>query len=89
MNILAFKITQAKNMSLQTQAKKLDEMTRDLPQGFYTTFSTLSKGTKVLGFHAHLKRLYIPAMEHGLEPSVDQTTLQTKIAELAKINLPM
>ena len=76
-------------MPIQTQAKTLDEMTRDLPQGFYTTFSTLSKGTKVLGFHAHLKRLYIPAMEHGLEPSVDQPTLQTKIAELAIINLPM
>jgi branched-chain amino acid aminotransferase len=88
MNILAFKISQTGILPIQTQAKTLDEMTRELPQGFYTTFSTLSSGTKVLGFHSHLKRLYIPALEQGLEPSVDELSLRTRVAELAKINLP-
>jgi branched-chain amino acid aminotransferase len=88
MSILAFKIDQTGNLPIQTQAKTLDEMTRDLPQGFYTTFNTLSKGTKVLGLHAHLQRLYVPALEHGFLPSVDELTLRTRIAELAKINLP-
>lgn len=89
MNILAFKVDQAGNLPISTYAKTLDEMTRKLSQGFYTTFNTLSKGTKVLGFHAHLQRLYVPALEHGLIPSVNELTLRMRIAELAKINLPL
>jgi branched-subunit amino acid aminotransferase/4-amino-4-deoxychorismate lyase len=88
MNILAFKIDQTENLPVQTQAKTLDEMTRNLPQGFYTTFSTLSHGTKVLGLRAHLRRLYVPAHELGLIPSVDESTLRIRLANLAKINLP-
>jgi branched-chain amino acid aminotransferase len=88
MSILEFKIDMTGNLPIQTRAKTLDEMTRHLPQGFYTTFSTLSHGTKVLGLHAHLQRLYAPALEHGLIPSIDEKNLRTRIAELAKENLP-
>jgi branched-chain amino acid aminotransferase len=88
MSILAFKIDMAGNLPIQTGAKTLDEMTQHLPQGFYTTFSTHSHGTKVLGLHTHLQRLYVPALEQGLIPSVDESTLRTRIAELAKLNLP-
>jgi len=88
MNMLAFKITQAGNLPHQTQAKTLDEMTRELPQGFYTTFSTLSNGTKVMGLHAHLQRLYAPAVEQGLVPSVDESTLRSRLADIVKLNLP-
>ena len=88
MNIIEFKITTEGNLPIQTQAKTLDEMTRNLPQGFYTTFSTLSSGTKVMGLHSHLQRLYIPALEDELTPSVDEATLRARVAELAKINLP-
>ena len=88
MSILEFKIEMAGNLPIQTRAKTLDEMTRHLPQGFYTTFSTLSHGTKVLGLHAHLQRLYVPALGQGLIPSIDEATLRTRIAELAKENLP-
>jgi branched-subunit amino acid aminotransferase/4-amino-4-deoxychorismate lyase len=88
MSILEFKVELTGNLPISTLAKTLDEMTRNLPQGFYTTISTLSKGTKVLGFHAHLQRLYVPAIEQALIPSVDEPTLRTRIAEFAKINLP-
>jgi len=88
MSILEFKIEMVGNLPIQTRAKTLDEMTRHLPQGFYTTFSTLSHGTKVLGLHAHLQRLYVPALGQGLIPSIDEATLRTRIAELAKENLP-
>jgi branched-chain amino acid aminotransferase len=88
MKIIAFQIAKTKNIPIQTQALTLDEMTRELPQGFYTTFSTLSRGTKVLGLHAHLQRLYFPAMEQGICASVDESTLRTRVAELAKLNLP-
>lgn len=88
MKIVAYKITKTKNIPFQTQASTLDEMTRELPQGFYTTFSTLANGTKVLGLRMHLQRLYAPAKETGLNPSVDELTLRARIAEFAKSNLP-
>ena len=88
MNILAFQITKTKDFPFQTHASTLDEMTRELPQGFYTTFNTLSHGTKVLGLYAHLQRLYVPAIEQGITPAVDKQTLRSRIAEFAKMNLP-
>jgi branched-chain amino acid aminotransferase len=88
MNIIAFKITQAGNFPLHTPAKTLDEMTRELPQGFYTTFSTLANGTRVMGLHAHLQRLYAPALALGLVPSVDEPTLRSRVHEITKLVLP-
>jgi branched-chain amino acid aminotransferase len=88
MNILTFKIDLEGNLPVQTQAITLDEMTRELPQGFYTTFSTHSIGTKVMGLHAHLQRLYAPGIKWGLNPLVNESTLRSRIAELVKINLP-
>jgi branched-chain amino acid aminotransferase len=86
--MFTFKITQSANIPHRTQAKTLDEVTRELPDGFYTTFSTLSGGTKVLGLRAHLQRLYVPAAESGLAPSVSESTLRVRVAELVKNNLP-
>jgi branched-chain amino acid aminotransferase len=88
MNILTFKIDPSGNLPFRTQAATLDEVTRELPQGFYTTFSTLSHGTKVLGLHAHLQRLFVPAMEQGLKSSVNESTLRARLAELARLDLP-
>lgn len=88
MDIIAFQISEIKNLPLPTQAKTLDEMTRELPQGFYTTFSTLANGIKVMGLSAHLRRLYLPALEQNIHSSVDEPTLRMRIAELAKLNLP-
>jgi len=88
MSIFVFKIDPSKNISIQTQAKTLDEMTRSLAQGFYTTFSTLAHGTKVMGLQTHLQRLYQPALEQGLTPSVNEPTLRARIAELANIYSP-
>jgi branched-chain amino acid aminotransferase len=88
MSLVAFQITSSENIPFQTQASTLDEMTRELPQGFYTTFSTLSHGKKVFGLKSHLERLYVPAMEQGIDPSVGELTLRNRIAEAAKVNLP-
>ncbi len=88
MSINAFQITASGNIPIETRANTLDEMTRELPQGFYTTFSTLSHGTKAMGFHVHLQRLYVPAAQQGLAPSVDTLILRNRIAALAKVNLP-
>ena len=86
--MIAYQITGTKDVPIQTQARTFDEITRELPQGFYTTFTTLFKGIKVLGLHMHLQRLYAPAMEQGIDPAVDEPTLRKRIAELAKTKLP-
>lgn len=88
MNIRAFEISTSKNIPLQKNAGTLDEMTRALPQGFYTTFSTLSGGTRVMGLHRHLQRLYVPAGEMNRNPTVGEQTLRERIALLVKENLP-
>lgn len=85
---LFFKITQDEEIPLSAGEKSLDEMTRELPQGFYTTFSTLAGGTKALGLRAHLQRLYAPARELRLVPSVDESALRARLAGLAAANLP-
>ncbi len=73
---------------LNFSAASLDEMTRQLPDGFYTTFNTLTQGMQVLGLKTHLCRLYDPACALGLHPPVDEKELRALIAELAKQNLP-
>lgn len=81
-------ISLQKIVEVETSASTLDGMTASLPVGFYTTFSTLAGGTKVLGLQAHLDRLYVPAKAMGLQPSVDEYTLRSRIAEIAQLNLP-
>jgi len=88
MGVISFQITQSGNIPFPTHAGTLDEMTRELSQGFYTTFNTLSQGTKVMGFSAHMQRLFAPAMEQGIKPSINEEDLRSRIAMLAKTNLP-
>lgn len=85
---MAFRITPHKNILLEINASSLDGMTAQLPQGFYTTFSTLAHGTKVLGLKAHLERLYAPAKILKLHPPIVEKELRKRIALLIKDNLP-
>jgi branched-chain amino acid aminotransferase len=88
MNIRAFRITSNKTLPLDIHVSSLDELTSQLPQGFYTTFSTLAQGTKVLGLKAHLQRLYLPAQVLKLHPPVHEDELRKRIAKLVEKNLP-
>ncbi len=88
MVIKVFQITQKESLPFRSNASTMDEMTRALPDGFYTTFTTLAQGTKVFGLQSHLDRLYTPAQEMGLNPAVDEATLRERIASLVKQNLP-
>ncbi len=49
-----------------SETSSLDAITRQLPQGLYTTFRTYGGGTRVLGLSGHLKRLYQPSEQPGL-----------------------
>ncbi len=88
MTLDAFQIHPNGNVLIPNTASSLDGVTGLLAPGFYTTFSTLAQGTKVLGLRAHLDRLYVPAEELGLKPAVDEGLLRERIANLVKQNLP-
>ncbi|GAB4547178.1 MAG: D-amino-acid transaminase [Anaerolineales bacterium] len=83
-----FEITPRKNIPLQTSAQTLDEWTRGLPQGFYTTFITLARAEKVFGLSAHLARLFTPAAEMNLRLPVSAAELRARLSALAKLFAP-
>src|SRR5690349_2667339 len=88
MRIDAFQITETGNIPLELVASSLDEMTDQLPAGFYTTFTTLNHGTRVVGLQPHLDRLYLPARAAKLTPSVNENILRERIAGLVAKYLP-
>jgi branched-subunit amino acid aminotransferase/4-amino-4-deoxychorismate lyase len=88
MSIEGYQITPKGILPFGDPASSLDELTRSVSDGFYTTFATLSGGTRVLGLTSHLERLYGPARKLRLHPAVDEKTLRHHLARLAKSNLP-
>ena len=59
----------------------LDAVTRQLPQGFYSTFRTYDGGVRALGLRAHLQRLYEPAKLQQINPAVPVGSLRRHLAE--------
>lgn len=66
---------------LPLAAANLDEVSRLLPQGLYTTFRTYESGAKVLGLQAHLNRLYQPAAAQNIVPQVSEGELRYFLAQ--------
>ena len=56
----------------------LDAITRQLPNGYYSTFRTYDGGTRVLGLSLHLRRLYDPV----IKPDVDASILRGQLVTL-------
>lgn len=88
MPIKCFRLLSEALIPINSPASTLDLFTASVSDGFYSTFSTLSRGTRVLGLTAHLQRLYKPALEKNLKPSASEKFLRKQIAELSKDNLP-
>lgn len=80
--INAYRITPDGNLPLTTQANSVDELTRQLPEGFYTTFRTYGGGKRVLGLKTHLKRLYQPADALNITPAVSTLELRHQLANI-------
>lgn len=59
-------------------ATSLDVVTRQLPEGYYSTFRTFDGCTRVLGFTAHLRRLYEPVPT----PDVSVSSLRRQLLAL-------
>lgn len=56
----------------------LDAVTRQLSEGYYSTFRTFDRCTRVLGFADHLRRLYDPVPA----PEVSASSLRRQLVEL-------
>jgi branched-chain amino acid aminotransferase len=76
--IQTWRITTTQNIELQISAASLDEVTRQLPDGYYSTFRTFDRCTRVLGFDSHLQRLYEPVYA----PEVDESFLRRQLRAL-------
>jgi branched-chain amino acid aminotransferase len=63
-------------------AHSLDEVSRLLPQGLYTTFRTFANCTRALDLQQHLNRLYRPATDMGIQPAVTPREVRRALAEL-------
>ena len=76
--ISVWQITTSQNIKLETDASSLDEITRRLPDGYFSTFRTFGEGRRVLGLTAHLRRLYDPVPT----PQVDEPFLRRQLSTL-------
>jgi branched-chain amino acid aminotransferase len=71
--IRTWKITKTKKEELRfDDSSSLDVITRQLPDGYYSTFRTYAGCTKVIGLSAHLRRL----------PDVDASLLRRQLIQL-------
>ena len=86
MPLAAFRLQGRDITPLESDATSPDELTRRLPRGLYTTFSTNHNGTRVLGLAAHLDRLYVPALD--VNPSASRADLRLALAKLALDSAP-
>jgi branched-chain amino acid aminotransferase len=77
-NINLWRITPSQNSKIEISASSLDEVTRQLPNGYYSTFRTFDGCRRVLGLTAHLRRLYEPVPT----PEVNESFLRRQLRAL-------
>jgi branched-chain amino acid aminotransferase len=79
--ITIWHLTQGTSRRIRMQdSSSLDSVTRQLPEGYYSTFRTFDGCSRVLGLGAHLRRLYEPVSE----PEVDALELRRQLRVLLK-----
>ncbi len=76
--IQTWRIAPSQSVKLEIPASSLDDVTRQLPNGYYSTFRTFDGGTRVLGLSVHLRRLYEPVSA----PEVDESFLRRQLFAL-------
>jgi branched-chain amino acid aminotransferase len=77
--ILVWHVTKSNTVQVELEdASSLDAITRQLPDGYYSTFRTFDGSTQVLGLTAHLRRLYDPVSA----PEVDEWFLRRELHAL-------
>ena len=87
MPLAAFRLSTQQLIPIESESDSPDELTRQLPRGLYTTFSTNHNGMRVLGLCAHLERLYA-STESAPAPSASRADLRRALSRLAASNAP-
>jgi branched-chain amino acid aminotransferase len=83
--IRIWNITARQNSELNLiDSSSLDAVTRQLPDGYYSTFRTYDGCRRVLGLKAHLRRLYNPVTS----PDVSASFLRRQLTPLLEHFLP-
>lgn len=81
--IHVYKISDSSVEELHFDLPDFDSITMELPSGLYTTFRTYADRRKVVGFRAHLDRLYLPAKVQGVLPVIRrQSEFRKVLSEL-------
>lgn len=70
---------QLSELHLADQAS-LDAITRQLPDGFYSTFRTYGRGTRAIGLKSHLRRLFAPVSN----ARINEARMCTSLRELLR-----
>src|SRR5688572_1749581 len=76
--IQTWRITPNQNIKFEIEDSSLDAITRQLPDGYYSTFRTFDGCMRVLGLTAHLRRLYEPVSQ----PEVSESFLRRQLRAL-------
>jgi len=76
--IRTWRVTPTQNVPLDNGDLSLDDVTRQLPDGYYSTFRTFDGCQRVLGLSAHLRRLYDPVSA----PEVSHSFLRQQMRTL-------
>jgi branched-chain amino acid aminotransferase len=78
-------ITEGRSTAIHlNDESSLDAITRQLPDGYYSTFRTYAGGTRVLGLAAHMQRLYEPVST----PEVGEAMLRRQLSALLESYRP-
>lgn len=81
MPLAAFRLSARRLIPIASDSDSPDDLTRALPRGLYTTFSTNHSGTRVLGLTAHLNRLNLPSL-------ASRADLRRALSQLAESKAP-
>ena len=76
--IQIWRLTPIQNIKLEVDGSSLDAITRQLPDGYYSTFRTYGGCRRVLGLATHLRRLYGPISN----PEVNAPSLRRQLRAL-------
>jgi branched-chain amino acid aminotransferase len=77
--IRVWQITQRGNQKIDLHDRSsLDAITRQLPDGYYSTFRTYNNRTRILGLNSHFSRLYDPVEN----PDISASELRRQLVQL-------
>jgi branched-subunit amino acid aminotransferase/4-amino-4-deoxychorismate lyase len=82
--IQTWHVKRTQSIQLDLEGLSLDAVTRQLPEGYYSTFRTYHGGRRVLGLTGHMRRLFDPVSDS----EIDAGTLRRRLRALLESHYP-